>query len=233
MWTLYKHTCTTNGKSYVGLTSKSLEARWKEHLHQASQHSEYAFHRAISKYGVDAWTHEILETQDDPIAANDAEIRLIAEHKTFIYDHPDLGYNMTKGGQGNLGLKFSHSDDVKQRISDAGKGRVLSGETRHNISLANTGKVRTDEQRQRISESHKGYEASEETKLKLSEALSGRSKSDEHKAKIGRANKGRKHTEESRRNMSESRKGMTQSEETRKKRSESLKAHYARLNEEP
>ena len=55
------HTNIITGKQYIGLTSKGIEKRWKSHISFAKKHNKYYFHRAINKYGIDSWKHEILE----------------------------------------------------------------------------------------------------------------------------------------------------------------------------
>lgn len=74
--------------------------RWKDHCWHSKRGSTYVFHNSIRKHGKEAWTHEILESHETIEEVKLAEIRLIAEHQTFFYDHPDKGYNMTRGGDG-------------------------------------------------------------------------------------------------------------------------------------
>ena len=47
---IYKCTCVISGKSYVGLTTKTIEERKKEHLHSA-----------IRKYGIENFEWSIVE----------------------------------------------------------------------------------------------------------------------------------------------------------------------------
>lgn len=81
-----------------------------------------------------------------------------------------------------------------------------SEETKQKISIANKGKVRTEKTKEKISESCKGRKFSEEHKRNLSVS------------KIGENNPnfGKKFSRETREKMSESRKGMVFSEEHRK-----------------
>ena len=97
-FTIYMHTCRSNGKSYIGITSRSMDHRWKGHIRRAKKGSEYVFHCAIRKYGYDVWDHKVLETAFDLESAKNAERRLILEHKTCILDENSDGYNMTRGG---------------------------------------------------------------------------------------------------------------------------------------
>lgn len=63
------------------------------------------------------------------------------------------------------------SEEHKQNISNALKGKKKSPEHIEKVRKANTGKIITDEQRKRMSESHKGRKLSEEQKRKISESM--------------------------------------------------------------
>lgn len=84
---IYKHTCTINGKPYIGLTVKTITARWYEHWFDAKR----KFFAAINKYGKENWTHEILfETDDTKILVN-KEVEFIELH-----DSVKNGYNTSR-----------------------------------------------------------------------------------------------------------------------------------------
>ena len=131
------------------------------------------------------------------------------------YGRKNLGLgnlvNMTDGGDGAYGV-------------------LVSEETRQKISVANKGRTPSEETKLKLSAAHKGKTFSEETRLKLSEASKGKPKSEEHKKKMSEVNKGRTPSEETRQKLSELRKGdkhpmfgKTRSEETRQKLSEANK----------
>jgi len=93
MW-VYKITNKINGKGYIGKTARP-EKRFEEHFHQ-KRSSNYAIHHAIKKHGKDNFHFEIIaETTKEEV--DSLEIKLIAEHKTFITEH---GYKETRGGDG-------------------------------------------------------------------------------------------------------------------------------------
>lgn len=89
------------GKGYVGITSKSLEQRWSQHCWTAKRGEGRALHRAIRRYGVDAFEVSVLESHENLDDLNAAEVRLISKLGTFI----PQGYNLTLGGEGVLGCK--------------------------------------------------------------------------------------------------------------------------------
>jgi group I intron endonuclease len=193
MAVIYKATNTINGKAYVGY-SENLEKRKREH----KRCGKY-FHSAIKKYGEDAFEWQILKED----ATLEDEIRLIAEHETF-----EKGYNLTKGGEGILG--YSHSQETKQKLRKAGKGRKCSPlqlETlRRNAELM---KVRghSEEVKQRISSSHKGKVFSEEHKMNISKNHAAKKEtgsfyqSSEYKEKMRTSCKGTLRTPEQKEKM--------------------------------
>lgn len=63
---------------------------------------------------------------------------MIEEDLIHYYKKLGLSYNVAVGGSsGMLGKK--HTNEAKQKISNAGKGRVRSAEVRQKISEANQG----------------------------------------------------------------------------------------------
>lgn len=147
---------------YVGATTLLLPKRQKEHLRRANCNGKKLhtkFQQAIREHGWEAFEWSILsecKSVDEMLAE---ERRWIAEFDTR---NPERGYNMTKGGCGVVGYKFS--EEAKAKISQAGMGRINSEETRKRLSIANKGRkpseaairgvrarVWTAEQRQHLS----------------------------------------------------------------------------------
>ena len=97
VWTIYVHTHVESGRRYIGLTSQTMEKRWKNHVcaSKSSKGGRWHFPNAIRKYGPQAFSHEVLEIHGTLEAANAAEERLIEKFKTR---DPQFGFNLTKGG---------------------------------------------------------------------------------------------------------------------------------------
>ena len=76
-----------------------MQARWEGHCHAARGGSALVFHKAIRKYGENAFDHVVLEVCSTFSDVTAREIHWIAELHTTIDEH---GYNMTHGGEGNL-----------------------------------------------------------------------------------------------------------------------------------
>jgi len=88
---VYKHTCISNGKCYIGLTVKTMEARWAEHCSDANRNKRRKFFAALNKYGRDNWTHEVLFESDNESEILDKEIEFIEK-----FDSVKNGYNTSK-----------------------------------------------------------------------------------------------------------------------------------------
>lgn len=103
MGTIYKATFS-NGKAYIGMTTKSITVRKQGHYVAATNGSNFMFHKAIRKYGWDdiTWT-VICDNIDDVSLLKQAEIESIQEHQTFYKQN---GYNMTLGGDGGPSYWF-------------------------------------------------------------------------------------------------------------------------------
>jgi hypothetical protein len=111
-----------------------------------------------------------------------------------VFGRKDLGtgilLNRTDGGEGSSGC--IPSEETKQKLSEANKGRTVSKETRKKISEARKGKTHSEEHKRKLSEANKGHIVSEETKRKLSEAHKGNTLSNETKRKMSEVRKGKK-----------------------------------------
>lgn len=118
-YTVYKHTNKINGKVYIGITKRSVDARWgKKGIHYMHQ----AFGRAIRKYGWDNFTHEILYTGLTEIDAKTKEVELI---KLYDSRNPLNGYNVTSGGDGCV--KYKHTLKTRRKLSEFQKKRNIKG----------------------------------------------------------------------------------------------------------
>lgn len=104
------HTVISNGKRYIGITSKNVKRRWGNNG-CAYTKSQY-FAKAIAKHGWDNIKHEILFTGLTKEEAEAKEIELIALYD--LTNHKN-GYNIAKGGKGSVGVKAS--EETRRRLS--------------------------------------------------------------------------------------------------------------------
>ena len=108
-WTVYKITCTVNGKSYIGITQKAISTRLKEHIRDAfpgrynTNGTLYALHAAIQKYGKNKFTIEPLMEGLDLQLARKNEVELIKKYNSYGGSKNKKGlprgYNQSRGGE--------------------------------------------------------------------------------------------------------------------------------------
>lgn len=135
---------------------------------------------------------------------------------------------------GKVGHK--HTEESKEKMRKAHKGKVLTEEHKRKISEALGRRVIKDETRKKISRIHKGKTVSKETRRKMSESAKKKKLSEEHKRKISEAGKRRGPvSEETREKLSAASKGRMvgrkASEETRRKMSETRKGKKLTVTE--
>ncbi len=99
MGCVYLLTCEGSGKQYVGLTSRSIDCRFKEHIADARNRSRFPLHRAINKYGADNFKLETLAITDDRDELSRLEVEAISKFNTRAPN----GYNLTGGGEAPIG----------------------------------------------------------------------------------------------------------------------------------
>lgn len=159
--TMYKLTFA-NGKSYIGITSTSLHRRLVLHRSHAKTLPGGHLQRAIRKYGFCNVTVEVLGHADDWSSLCEMEKEAIVKFNTVSPN----GYNMTLGGDGQLGGKFNVGrpcgEEKRNKIAFSQKGRTFSEEHKNKLSAARTGR--------------KFAPHSEECKLKISSSMQGKNK---------------------------------------------------------
>lgn len=127
MGSIYLIVNESSKKCYVGMTMKTIQERFDEHLRAAKNGSQYPIHRALRKHDLNNFDIIWLEDCDVPDDLADREIWWIDQLETF-----GGGYNATRGGEGVLGLK--HTQETRERISASLRGKKLSKKHRRAIS---------------------------------------------------------------------------------------------------
>lgn len=100
---IYKITNTINNKSYIGMTTRTLEHRWAEHVSAAysSQSVNYnnLFKKAIRKYPMDCWNKIVIDSSNiDLNDLKEKEKYWIKYYNTYAFSSNGYGYNATRGG---------------------------------------------------------------------------------------------------------------------------------------
>ena len=116
-------------KKYIGQTCNPIR-RWAEHKYK----NNLAIQKAIDKYGSDHFKLQIIEENVKQENLNNREKYWINFYNTY----KGVGYNLCEGGSNfyNRTLTQEHRD----KIGDAHRGKTLSKETRKKLSLAKKGR---------------------------------------------------------------------------------------------
>lgn len=178
-FTIYMARNRVNGKAYIGKTTVSVRQRWFRHKTSAKRGSTTYFHKALRKYGADNFDVTEFASTD-----NADDLSFLEQLYIWMFNTTDdrYGYNLTAGGEGNVG--WVPSEDVRQKIAASLKGNIP-----WNKGLVDQ---MGEEQRQKLREAQIGRKhcRSAEYRLNLSEALKGRTLSDEHRQNMSKVRKG-------------------------------------------
>lgn len=170
---VYLITNKINNKRYVGITIKNIEDRFAEHAHPRKKKNKSAISEAILKYGKENFSTIQIDVASTIEELKKKEIYWIKELDTFQNE-----YNLTKGGDGMFGCKFTQKTKDKIKLSTT--KRMQDPEVRKNLSektkiyFKNHPEQRIIRSKQQKERAAKGI--SEETCNKISKALTGKKK---------------------------------------------------------
>lgn len=118
---IYKITNLINQKIYIGKTNNP-KRRWYHHVRDSKKPSDhprkFIIHHAISKYGKDNFSFEIIDSDEDEKIIFQKEIDLIKYFKNL----GEVLYNVTNGGEGVNG--YLPTEETRNKISLANKGKL-------------------------------------------------------------------------------------------------------------
>ena len=154
------HSLST-GKKYIGQTIEKMQRRVLRHFRTIN---ETKISRAIQKYSKYDFVYGIVEEVEDKNLLDERE-----QYWIKYYDSIDNGFNIKEGGKCARGFKQSKSsiekrrkkligrplsEEHKQKLSKAHKGKVLSKETVDKMIAYRTGRKLTKSCKEKISQSH-------------------------------------------------------------------------------
>lgn len=125
-----------NHKKYVGITKVGYERRFEKHIINAKRfyrrHQNIVLYLSIRKYGADKFSVEFLQEGNDWKHLKELEIVAIIKYNTFIDD--GCGYNMTRGGDGSDGYKFTDEQLARRTergLTDEHKAKIKANNGRY------------------------------------------------------------------------------------------------------
>lgn len=169
LWIVYEHISPSN-KIYVGITSAKYPCqRW----HRGYNYKNCKkFYNAILKYSWDNFQHNIVASNLGEQTAKNIERDLIK-----FYKDRGISYNITDGGDGTLGVKWT--EEIRTKMYKVHFGRRNSDETKLRMSLSAKGRVHTKESyiKKATTLKSKNYHHSIEHRVLISKAMKGRTPS--------------------------------------------------------
>lgn len=182
---IYRITCATNGRFYIG-SAVNLGGRRADHTHRlrCGKHENGRLQGAWDKYGEAAFQWEVVEFVPD--------VSMLIEREQFWIDSTgatsrEFGFNIAPVAGSQYG--YRHTEDAKCKIRLAHTGRKVSEPTRNKMRAAAKARC-TPEWRENLSQKTKGRIITDEVRAKLAEANRGKKASDEARAKMSEKRKG-------------------------------------------
>jgi group I intron endonuclease len=160
---VYKVTNQETGKSYIGVTTKTMEERKADHIKKASKGMGSYFQSAIATFGPAAFQFEQIDTATSSNELAEKEKKYILQ-----YDSKENGYNSDSGGgfkktvyqfdlDGNLVASFYGLKEIestlghdKRRISNASITATVWKGSYWSYSQNNTFKPTTDSRKKKV-----------------------------------------------------------------------------------
>lgn len=121
---IYKYTCKTTGKVYIGQTINESKRKSAHKRMQTDWHSH--FYNAIARYGYEDFEYKILYEVISEIPYYIKQVLDLMETyyiKVYQSTNPQFGYNIAAGGGGTIGVHLS--EEHKRKISQALKSKHL------------------------------------------------------------------------------------------------------------
>lgn len=185
---VYKISNSLNDKVYIGITSYSIEQRYKWHVRDCKTGVEKKLYKAMIKHGIDNFKIELLESADDAIIDKREEFYI--EH----YNSFNNGYNASPVSHGIR----RHTKEDKKRMSEKAKGRKQSKDTleKKSIAMKNFWKDNEELKKQYVQYAQTNFGNREYTQTKefrenARQRMLGSTRSEETKQKISEANRGK------------------------------------------
>jgi group I intron endonuclease len=150
---IYKFTHIETGKCYIGQTIQEPNQRRLEHIADSRHTTKtYHFHNALRKYGIDAFTFEVIDSTETLEDLNKLE-----EKYVLLFDSINNGYNIRNpGGNKTHNLESIQRMRESQRRAHARRREQNNGVEKHLNPRSHKGKTGlwnlTDDQKKKHSQ---------------------------------------------------------------------------------
>lgn len=162
---IYKTTNLINNKIYIGQHKRNyFDERYKG--------SGKEIMKALKKYGRENFKVEIIEWCYNLQDLNDAENTYVDYYKKL---YGRQCYNIAEGGNGYVSKYLSDEgkEELRKKVSNTLKGRVITELHRQRISKGLKGYKKSKEHIEKIAAKHRGLKWSDESRKNLSKARKG------------------------------------------------------------
>lgn len=231
---VYRITEKKINKHYIGVRSSKVPPYEDLGIKYFSSSSDKEFIKK-QKDTPENFIYQVIEIFDSREKANLYEIFLHDKYNVHLNENFYNKAKQTSVGFDTSGLSFLRSEETKEKIRLANKGKIVSEETKEKIRLARANQIISRDTIESMRQSNIGTKRSEEFKKKMSELRSGennpmfgKTHTEETLIKLSESAKGenngmfgKKHSEETKAKISEKCKGRTVTEETKAKMRES------------
>jgi len=120
---IYKITNRQNQKAYVGMTTRTPRERFEKHMSRKKGGCS-AISTAVKKHGRESFSFEVIDMADNLEQLKKKESEWILKLGTMSPN----GYNLTTGGE-----HFEMSQEVRAKISEANRRRIVKTETKEKL----------------------------------------------------------------------------------------------------
>ena len=150
-----------NSKRYIGY-SVDIKIRWSDHRCDLkyNRHDNDYLQASYNKYGLENFVIYLIE-ECDKSKLKEREIYYI---QYFDSANKSIGYNLTKGGDGIVGVE--RSKEWGDNISKGNKGRTFTKEHKENLRIAHLGYVAPQSQRDNLAIAVSGKKKAKNTSSK-------------------------------------------------------------------
>ena len=142
---IYKIVNTQNGKLYIG-SAININRRWNEHKSElrGNKHHSPRLQNSYNKYGEENFIFEIIEEIEDKEKLIEREQYWLDYYKSY---DKKRGFNICLNARSCLGVE--RTEEYKQKISVANKGKKHSEEAKKKIGENARNRVVSEETRRK------------------------------------------------------------------------------------